>query len=258
MLEKLEEDHLSLLHERLKLVSSRRQVDDEDDLNAFYGPLPTPAPETDEPEQTDELGRTIPKPNPTILRKERRAARSIRHAQRVQKRALMKSRPDEEEEEGYSTDSSLPPLEASDYSAAVSSLSTRKKDVLSDVRADEFRNPTGEKWSAWRERYGDTYRSAWGGLGVVSAWEFWVRLEIVGWDCIEVWSSAFARFIPCLKFSFSRTFEVWTVSGGTKASTSILGRPQRTRRKMKNGNWVLTVTSSRRWCPLRSSPAYAR
>lgn len=187
MLEKLEEDHLSLLHERLELVSSRRRVDDEDDLNAFYGPLPIPAPEVEEPEETDELGRIIPKPSPAILRKERRAARTIRHAQRVQKRAS-KSRPDEEE--GYSTDSSLPPVDASDYSAAVSSLSTRKKDVLSDVRAEEFRNPTGEKWNAWREKYGDTYRNAWGGLGVVSAWEFWVRLEIVGWDCIEVRSSS--------------------------------------------------------------------
>ncbi|KAJ3546685.1 hypothetical protein NMY22_g1952 [Coprinellus aureogranulatus] len=182
MLEKLEEDHISLLHERLELVASRRRVDDEDDLNAFYGPLPVPAPEVEEPEEIDELGRTVPKPSPAILRKERRAARTIRHAKRVQERAS-KSRPDEEE--GYSTDSSLPPVDASDYSAAVSSLSTRKKDVLSDVRAEEFRNPTGERWNAWREKYGDTYRNAWGGLGVVSAWEFWVRLEIVGWDCIE-------------------------------------------------------------------------
>lgn len=184
MLEKLEEDHLALLRERLELVSSRRQLDDEDDLSTIYGPLRTPTTETEESEETDELGRIVPKPSPTILRRERRAARTIRHAHRVQKRASQ-GRPDEQEE-GYSTDSSLPPADALDYAAAVADLRTRKKEVLKDVRAEEFRNPTGERWAAWRERYGEVYRNAWGGLGVVSAWEFWVRLEIVGWDCIEV------------------------------------------------------------------------
>jgi GC-rich sequence DNA-binding factor len=183
MLEKLEEDHLTLLRERLELISSQRQLDDEDDLSTIYGPLPTTTTETEEPEETDELGRIVPKPSSTILRRERRAARTIRHAHRVQKRDSQ-GRP--EQEEGYSTDSSLPPPDASDYAAAVADLRTRKKEVLKDVRAEEFRNPTGERWAAWRERYGDVYRNAWGGLGVVSAWEFWVRLEIVGWDCIEV------------------------------------------------------------------------
>lgn len=43
------------------------------------------------------------------------------------------------------------------------------------------------KWFAeWRLVYGDSYRDAWGGLGLVAAWEFWARLEAIGWDPISV------------------------------------------------------------------------
>jgi GC-rich sequence DNA-binding factor len=93
----------------------------------------------------------------------------------------------EEEEEGFSTDSSLPLAEASDYTNALKSLAVRTKDVLADVRAEEFRDPGKGRWSIWREKYADSYVGAWGGLGVVGVWEFWVRLEMVGWDCVEVW-----------------------------------------------------------------------
>ncbi|KAG2010010.1 hypothetical protein CC2G_012869 [Coprinopsis cinerea AmutBmut pab1-1] len=178
MLEKLEDDYISLLRERLEFITQRRRTDDEDDLTSFYGPLPTP-PEP-ESEQVDELGRAIPKPSPATLLRERRAARIERHNRHVQR-----SRKPDPEEEGYSTDSSLPPHDASDYASAVTSLRLRTKEVLADVRAEEFRNPNSARWNAWRETYGDSYRNAWGGLGVVSVWEFWVRLEVVSWDCIE-------------------------------------------------------------------------
>lgn len=182
MLEKLEDEHISLLHERLQLITQRREADDQDDLAAFFGPLPlVEDPNAENEEEIDELGRVIPKPSPAVLQKERRAARQARHQKRMQRKP-----PSQPDEEGYSTDSSLPPSDASDYASAISSLSQRTKAVLADVRAEEFRNPTGAKWSAWREKYGDTYRNAWGGLGVVSVWEFWVRLELVGWDCIQV------------------------------------------------------------------------
>ncbi|TFK27623.1 hypothetical protein FA15DRAFT_586077 [Coprinopsis marcescibilis] len=176
LMEKLEEEHISLLRERLELVVQRRRADDEDDLTAVYGPLPAP-PEPDS-DQVDELGRSIPKPSPSYLRTQRRADRSRRRQQRL------KSKPNLAEE-GYSTDSSLPPHDQSDFASAISSLKASSKDVLADVRAEEFRNPTGAKWNVWREKYAESYRNAWGGLGVVSVWEFWVRLEVVAWDCIE-------------------------------------------------------------------------
>lgn len=178
MLEKLEDEHISLLQERHDLIRQRRQTEDDDDLSLFLGALPEP-PDA-EHEEVDEPGKTVPKPSPAALRRERRVARLERRRVRLQRRRT------EEDEEGYSTDASLPPPDDQAYSSAMESLASRTKEVLADVKAEEFRDPGKGRWGTWRERYGDSYVNAWGGLGVVSVWEFWVRLEVVGWDCIEV------------------------------------------------------------------------
>lgn len=174
LLEKLEEEHLSLLQERSDMVKKRRTQDDEDDLTSFLGKLPLPA----EAEETDDLGRAVPNPHSAAqMALLRRAARIARRRQRQN---------NEEAEEGYSTDSELSTSDEQAYSAAVEFLATKTKEVLSDVRAPEFRDPGKGRWSAWREQYTDSYVNAYGGLGVVSVWEFWARLECVGWNCIEV------------------------------------------------------------------------
>ncbi|KAJ7784341.1 nineteen complex-related protein 2-domain-containing protein [Mycena metata] len=170
ILEKLEEEHASLLQERFDMIKERRNAEDEDDLCTFMGIVRAP-----DEEETDELGRVIPRPTPTL----RRAARLARHRRRHH------TQPTDDDEEGYSTDSSLPPSDLDSYRGAMSSLAERAGQVLSDVRAEEFRDPGKGRWNAWRETYADSYVGAWGGLGVVSVWEFWVRLEIVGWDFIK-------------------------------------------------------------------------
>jgi len=186
MLERLEEEQISLLRERADMASNRRRQDDEDDLSSFLGTLPSTS--STESEEVDELGRTVPKLDEAQQRRERRVARTARRQLRSSRRSRTGQREDtkEEEEEGYSTDSSLAPADANAYNAALQSLSTRRKEVLSDVRAEEFREPGKGRWSVWREKYSDSYIGAWGGLGVVGVWEFWMRLESVGWDCIEV------------------------------------------------------------------------
>ncbi|KAF7288531.1 GC-rich sequence DNA-binding factor-like protein [Mycena chlorophos] len=166
-LEKLEDEHLSLLKERFDMVNQRRRADDEDDLHTFLG-IPRPPVE----EETDELGRVIPQATPAL----RRTARLARHKRR---------HPNDDEEEGYSTDASLPAQDRTSYDSAMSALAENAAEVLSDVRAEEFHDPGKGRWSAWREQYAESYVGAWGGLGVVSVWEFWVRLEMVGWDIIK-------------------------------------------------------------------------
>ncbi|KAJ7718488.1 nineteen complex-related protein 2-domain-containing protein [Mycena maculata] len=173
LLEKLEEEHASLLLERFDMIRERRKADDEDDMCIFMGVT-----RPQEAEETDELGRVVPKTTPTL----RRGARLARHKRRHQNQ---KKEKDFDDEEGYSTDSSLPPSDVSSYRSAISSLAERAGQVLSDVRAEEFRDPGKGWWTAWREQYADSYVGAWGGLGVVSVWEFWVRLEIIGWDFIR-------------------------------------------------------------------------
>jgi GC-rich sequence DNA-binding factor len=41
-LEKLEDEHLSILKEQSDMITQRRHPDDEDDLSLFFGTLPTP------------------------------------------------------------------------------------------------------------------------------------------------------------------------------------------------------------------------
>lgn len=164
------------------MISKRRRDDDDDDLATFFGPLPAPLETESEMEQTNELGRITPKPNPVDEQRQRRVSRLARRQLRSSKRTTKAV----EVEDGYSTDSSLTPHDASAYSSALQSLTSRKKEVLADVRAEEFRDPGKGKWSVWREKYSDSYVGAWGGLGVVSVWEFWVRLEGAGRNCIEV------------------------------------------------------------------------
>lgn len=178
MLVKLEEEQIYLIQERRDLVKDRREAEDDDDLSWCLGPLPEPR--NREPDEVDENGRSIPKPPPAALRRERRVARLER------RRIRLENSKAQETEEGYSTDSSLPPHDEEAYTSATASLSSRKKEVLADVRAEEFRNPGKGRWASWREKYADDYVNAWGGLGVVGVWEFWVRLEMVGWNFMEV------------------------------------------------------------------------
>lgn len=179
-MEKLEEEHVSLVQERFDMVQNRRKADDEDDLSILLGTLPVASQQA---ELTDELGRVIPIANSGAARRDRMSARKAR---RLLRRAKQNK---SQKEEGYSTDSSLPPSDAADFETAIGKLLERRNEVLADVRAKDFRDPgVGlSKWfGQWRERFGDIYTGAWGGLGMVGAWEFWTRLEIVGWDPLEV------------------------------------------------------------------------
>ncbi len=160
------------------MISKRRTADSEDDLSLFLGTLPS-----QQSEEIDEIGRLVYNVNSPSARRDRRAARIAR---RTGRRARQN---DSQEDEGYSTDSSLPPSDAADYETAVEKLLLKRRDVLSDVRAKDFQDPglgLGKWFGEWRDKFGDSYTGAWGGLGMVSGWEFWTRLEIVGWNPLEV------------------------------------------------------------------------
>jgi GC-rich sequence DNA-binding factor len=163
------------------MISKRRLLDDEDDLSSFLGTLPTPT--LPDSEETDDLGRLVQRANPKAVRRDRRTARSTR---RIYRRARSQIA---SEEEGYSTDSSLPPSDATDYNTAITNVSSGAAGILSDVRAEAFKDPSkgiGKWFGEWRRMWDDSYTGAWGGLGLVGAWEFWVRLEVVGWNPLEV------------------------------------------------------------------------
>lgn len=160
-LENLEEEHISLLEERHNMIRNRRQAEDTVDLDTFIGPLPVESGE-------DAASKTISK----IERKEARIMR-------LQQQQI-------DGEDGYSTDGGIPDSDEAAYRSALTSLAGRTKDVLSDVKAADFKDPGKGRWNSWRSEYADSYFGAYGGLGVVSVWEFWARLELVGWNPIEV------------------------------------------------------------------------
>jgi GC-rich sequence DNA-binding factor len=176
-LEQLEDEHVSLLKERRDMIQARRRAENEDDLSMFLGSFST-LPHT-EPEELDEMGRIVPRFNAEATRGDRRAARAARRALRLKKGRQS------QDEEGYSTDATLPSSDAADYLAALQRLSDQRDQILSDVKANEFKDPSrgiGARFAAWRERFEDSYVGAWGGLGLVGAWEFWARLEMLGWN----------------------------------------------------------------------------
>ncbi|KAJ4482295.1 nineteen complex-related protein 2-domain-containing protein [Lentinula aciculospora] len=176
LLEKLENEHTSLLQERHDMIIKRRLQDAEDDLSTILGPLLLTQEETTQ--ELDEFGREIRRPHPALVRQERQGQRTARY-QRYQK-----TRP-KVDDEGYWTDSDLAPSDEAAYQDAIASIATRTHDVLADVKSKEFLNPAKGRWGTWRSQYEESYVAAFGGLGVVSAWEFWARLESVGWDCIQ-------------------------------------------------------------------------
>lgn len=184
----MEDEHLSILKQRAEAISQRRRDDDESDLSLVYGSPSEPPVE----EEFDELGRIVPRANPISLRKERRATCVARRHHRQLRKGVTEV---DDREEGYSTDSSLPPSDDQDYRTAVERIATGGEDIISDVQAVEFTDPSlglGKWFGQWRNRYGDSYTGAWGGLGLVGAWEFWVRLELLGWNPLEVRCTIFS------------------------------------------------------------------
>ena len=213
------------------MIFARRRAENEDDLSNFLGSLPVTSHEATE--ELDDMGRIIPRFNAEVTRNDRYAARANRRGLR------QKNSRQAQDEEGYSTDATLPSSDAADYLAALQQLSRKRDKILSDVKVNEFKDPglgIGVRFGGWRERFADSYIGAWGGLGLVGAWEFWARLELLGWNPFEVnFAQSPTSRIPNIEIG-SRIRERWTAFIGTVIYTSIADQysPMTTR---KNHNW---------------------
>lgn len=121
-LEKLEEEHISLLTERANMINTRREEDNEDDLVLIFG---VPKGQQEE-EVLDEFGRAVPSSSGphSAVRERRRLARAQRASS------------------GYETDSVLSTSTVSDFSNAISSLRLKlKNELFEDVKVKAFRDP---------------------------------------------------------------------------------------------------------------------
>ena len=188
-LEKLEEEHRSLLSERYEMIALRRREDDEDDLSLFLH-----IPPAESSDQVDGTARSLSMGPHFATRTARRAGRDVRNiASRITSSRGPPPPPKllltQEDQDGYYTDSELLSSDMQDYTLAQEKLSYRVSSLLSDVKSDEFRDPRlglGRRFVEWREKWNESYMGAWGGLGLVGAWELWTRLEIAEWNPLEV------------------------------------------------------------------------
>lgn len=138
-----------------------------------YSPPPAP---TDEEMQDDkdEFGRT--KADQKAPRSEGRTARRAARAGR--RRSTVSS-----EDHGAATDDELDLSTAADLSSALAELRQSLAELFSDVKAANFRDPNlgiRKRFEEWREKHGEEYQNAFGGLALVAVWEFWGRVEGVG------------------------------------------------------------------------------
>ncbi|WWC93055.1 uncharacterized protein L201_008019 [Kwoniella dendrophila CBS 6074] len=177
-LEKIETDSIAHLKERASLVNTRRSGDDSDDLALFLGV----AKSDEQQDIKDEFGRSVEsEAGPSSSR--RRIRRDERVSRRTKRR--IKDTRKVNEEEGYSTDSSLAEGDQEDYQVAQTHLEKRVHALLDDVKAEDFRDPEkglAVRFGGWRKRYEEEYVNAFGGLALVQSWEFWARGEMVGWE----------------------------------------------------------------------------
>lgn len=187
---------MAIQKERYDIIARRRFEDDSDDVALFTGAA-VPSTFTLRPadadadvaekqeEEVDELGRSkrdelAPR---STTRTARRAARERRRAARPP------SLETGEEDSGTFTDDDLSTSDAADLSHALTGLRESLEGVFSDVKAEDFRDPNRgirRRFEEWRERFGEEYRHAFGGLALVGVWEFWARVEMALWNPFEV------------------------------------------------------------------------
>ncbi len=166
------------------MLVQRRIADDEDDLSLFLNIPPPP-----DGEKVDDMGRTIAYGPHAPQREARRAARQARFTHSTSRTPPKVSITSLEDLMGYSTDADLSTSSQEDYIAAREQLSAKVSSLLEDVKSEEFRDPVeglAKRFNGWRTSFQDSYTGAWGGLGLVGAWEWWARLEIAGWDPLDV------------------------------------------------------------------------
>lgn len=174
-LEKIERDNLAIQAERAAIVARRRYADDADDVALFTGsPVPTsyPLPEAGATELLDPDTAAALDPR-SPLRASRRASRLARASS----------------DEGAGTDDELESGQAADLVEAVAALRGDLERLFADVKADEYRDPNlgiRRRFEEWRDRFGEEYAHAFGGLAMVGVWEFWARVEMGLWNPFEV------------------------------------------------------------------------
>lgn len=211
LLEHIEKENLAIQKERYDIISRRHFEDDSDDVALFTGAaVPSsykpPLAEGEEPPaptepEVDEFGRA--REDELAVRSAVRVARRSARARRAGARAAAGGKV---EDAGAWTDDELSSGDAGDLADALNSLRESLASIFADVKADDFRDPNlgiRRKFEEWKEKFGEEYRNAFGGLAMVGVWEFWARVEMALWNPFEVSCYLLLSFEELADLAFS-------------------------------------------------------
>lgn len=187
-LESIEQDYLSLLSDRTKVVVERRRLDTKDDLAEFANVVEDPefkgTHKNTEAQELDEFGRSVGV-DPMVVRKRRRADRARRQAQRKQAHDTLAK--EIQDRDGLSTDDELGAGDQAELGRALMDLEERRTDIFKEVGA-EFKSLEAVKrhFQAWKTDYPKDYNKAYGGLLLPLVFDFFVRQETCLWNPLRV------------------------------------------------------------------------
>ncbi|KAF9570726.1 hypothetical protein EC968_001457 [Mortierella alpina] len=187
-LESIEQEYVSLLSDRTKVVIERRRLDTKDDLAEFANVVDDNESKGThrkaEPQELDEFGRSVGV-DPMAARRRRRADRARRQAQRGQtKDAAAVAAQDKD---GLSTDDELGAGDQAELGRALMDLDERRVNIFKEV-GTEFRSLDAVKrhFQAWKTEYPRDYNKAYGGLLLPLVFDFFVRQETCLWNPLRV------------------------------------------------------------------------
>ncbi|KAF9963895.1 hypothetical protein BGZ70_007115 [Mortierella alpina] len=161
-LESIEQDYVSLLSDRTKVVIERRRLDTKDDLAEFANVVEDHeskgAHRKAEPQELDEFGRSVAV-DPMAVRRRRRADRARRQTQRKQARDVAAK--EDEDKDGLSTDDELGAGDQAELGSALMDLDERRTNIFKEVGA-EFKSLEAVKrhFQAWKTEYPRDYNKA--------------------------------------------------------------------------------------------------
>ncbi|KAF9936529.1 hypothetical protein BGZ67_002252 [Mortierella alpina] len=187
-LESIEQEYVSLLSGRTKVVLERRYHDTKDDLAEFANVVEDQESKgthrKTEPQELDEFGRSVGV-DPMAVRRRRRADRARRQAQRRQ--AQDAAAKGVQDKDGLSTDDELGAGDQAELGRALMDLDERRVNIFKEVGA-EFRSLEAVKrhFQAWKTEYPKDYNKAYGGLLLPLVFDFFVRQETCLWNPLRV------------------------------------------------------------------------
>ncbi|CAO3573516.1 unnamed protein product [Mortierella alpina] len=187
-LESIEQEYVSLLSDRTKVVIERRRLDTKDDLAEFANVVEDDeskgAHRKAEPQELDEFGRSVAV-DPMAVRRRRRADRARRQSQRRQTRDVAAK--EDQDKDGLSTDDELGAGDQAELGSALMDLDERRTNIFKEVGA-EFKSLEAVKrhFQAWKTEYPRDYNKAYGGLLLPLVFDFFVRQEICLWNPLRV------------------------------------------------------------------------